>query len=86
VLLAAEASDGETYAFLIIGILGVVISAAVYLVPGVFDAATRARLRISGQPEDDERTLARDRQRRRFIALILGIGSAAVLIRAITLL
>jgi hypothetical protein len=85
-LLAAGASDGETYAFLVIGVLGVIISAAVYFVPGVFDAATRMRLRMSGQPEDDQRTLERDRQRRRFIALILGIGSAAVLIRAITLL
>jgi hypothetical protein len=71
--------NGETAAFLVIGVLGLAFGAAVYLVPGVFDAATRLRLRMLGLPEDDERTLARDRSRRRFIALILVVGSAAIL-------
>jgi hypothetical protein len=56
----------------------------VYLLPGLFDAATRLRLRMQGLPEDDERVLERDRSRRRFIALVLGIGSAAVLVQALT--
>jgi hypothetical protein len=37
-----------------------------------------------GQPEDDEVTLERDRSRRRFIALILAVGSAAFLARALS--
>ena len=77
-------ASGETAAFLVIGVLGIVLSAAVYLLPGVFDAATRLRLRMQGFPEDDERVLSRDRQRRRFIALVLGILSAAILITALT--
>ncbi|MEA2437993.1 MAG: hypothetical protein QOF65_2549 [Thermoleophilaceae bacterium] len=77
-------ASGETTAFLVIGVLGIVLSAAVYLLPGLFDAATRLRLRMQGLPEDDERVLERDRSRRRFIALVLGIGSAAVLVQALT--
>jgi hypothetical protein len=77
-------ASGETAAFLVIGVLGVVLGAAVYLLPGVFDAATRLRLRMQGLPDDDERVLSRDRQRRRFIALVLGILSAAILITALT--
>jgi hypothetical protein len=71
--------SGEDTAFLVIAILGLVLGAAVYLVPGVFDAATRLRLRMQGLPEDDEVTLEKDRSRRRFIALILCVGSAAIL-------
>ena len=77
-------ASGETAAFLVIGVLGIVLSAAVYLLPGVFDAATRLRLRMQGTPDEDERVLERDRSRRRFIALVLGIGSAAVLVQALT--
>jgi hypothetical protein len=80
----AAASHGEAVAFLIIGILGLVFAAAVYLVPGVFDAATRMRLRMQNLPEDDEATLEKDRSRRRFIALVLGIGSAAILANALS--
>jgi hypothetical protein len=72
-------TDGETYAFLAIGVLGLIFGGAVYLVPGVFDAATRLRLRMQGLPDDDKVTLERDRSRRRFIAMILAIGSAAIL-------
>ena len=77
-------ASGETAAFLVIGVLGIVLGAAVYLLPGLFDAATRLRLRMQGLPEDDESALARDRSRRRFIALVLAIGSAAVLAQAIS--
>jgi hypothetical protein len=77
-------TSGEATAFLVIGILGIVIGAAVYLVPGLFDAATRLRLRMLGLPEDDQRTLERDRSRRRFIALILLIGSGAILAQALS--
>jgi hypothetical protein len=78
------ARSGETTALLVIGVLGILFGAAVYLLPGLFDAATRLRLRMQGDPEDDERTLERDRSRRRFIALILVIGSAAILAQAIS--
>jgi len=44
------------------------------------------RLRSQGIPEDDPVALRRDRERRRFIAMVLGVGSAAILIRALTLL
>ena len=77
-------AHGETLAFLVIGVLGSLLSAAVYLIPGVFDAATRLRLRMQGMADDDERILARDRQRRRFIALVLGILSLAILVTALT--
>ena len=77
-------ASGETAAFLVIGVLGSLLSAAVYLLPGWFDAATRLRLRMQGLPDDDERVISKDRQRRRFIALVLGIGSAAVLLTALT--
>jgi hypothetical protein len=76
--------NGETAAFLVIGVLGVAIGAATYFVPTLFDGATRMRLRSQGLPEDDEVALERDRARRRFIAMILGIGSAAVLVQALT--
>ena len=76
-------ASGETAAFLVIGVLGIVLGAAVYLLPGLFDAATRLRLRMQGLPDDDERVLARDRQRRRFIALVLGVLSAAILLTAL---
>jgi hypothetical protein len=82
--LAATSGSGETVAFLIIGVLGVILGAAVYLVPGVFDAATRFRLRMQGRPQDDERTLERDRQRRRFIAFVLAIGSTVILVQGVT--
>jgi hypothetical protein len=78
------AASGETVAFLVIGVLGIALGAAVYLVPGLFDAATRMRLRMQGLPENDEVALERDRSRRRFIAMVLAIGSAAVLIQALT--
>jgi hypothetical protein len=77
-------SSGENTAFLVIGVLGLILGAAVYLAPGVFDAATRLRLRWSGQPEDNQVELERDRSRRRFIALILSVGSAAILAQAIS--
>jgi hypothetical protein len=73
------AISGEDTAFLVIAILGLILGAAVYLAPGVFDAATRLRLRMQGLPDDDQVTLERDRSRRRFIALILCVGSAAIL-------
>ena len=76
-------ASGETAAFLVIGVLGIVLGAAVYLLPGLFDAATRLRLRMQGLPDDDERVLSRDRQRRRFIALVLGVLSAAILLTAL---
>lgn len=83
-LAAASNGNGETIVFFIIGVVGIAISAAVYLVPGVFDAATRMRLRMQNMDEDNERALERDRQRRRFIALILGIGSAVILLQGLT--
>jgi hypothetical protein len=82
VILAA--TSGDSTAFIVIGVLGLVLGAAVYLVPGIFDAATRLRLRMLGQPDDDEVTLERDRSRRRFIALILVVGSAAILAQALS--
>jgi ABC-type uncharacterized transport system permease subunit len=78
------AHSGETAAFIVIGVLGVLFGAAVYLVPGLFDSATRLRLRMLGEREDDPRTLERDRARRRFIALVLVVGSAAILAQAIS--
>jgi hypothetical protein len=77
-------SSGENTAFIVIGVLGLILGGAVYLVPGVFDAATRLRLRMLGQPEDNQVELERDRSRRRFIALILSVGSAAVLAQALS--
>ena len=76
-------AHGETISFLIIGVLGLVLCAAVFLVPRVFDAATRMRLRMQGLPEDNKVALERDRARRRFIATVLGIGSAAMLVTAL---
>ena len=81
--LLASAS-GQTAAFLVIGVLGIVLSAAVFLVPSLFDAATRLRLRMQNLPENSPRTLEKDRQRRRFIATILGIGSTVILLQALT--
>ena len=72
-------AHGEAISFLVIGVLGLVLCAAVFFVPRVFDAATRLRLRMLGLPDDDERTLERDRTRRRFIAMILVIGSTVIL-------
>jgi hypothetical protein len=69
-------AHGEAVAFLVIGILGSLLSAGVFLVPGAFDAATRMRLRMQGLPDDDER--------RRFIATVLGVGSLAMLATALT--
>jgi TctA family transporter len=77
-------AHGEAVGLLVIGILGGLLSAAVFLVPGVFDAATRMRLRTQGLRDDDERVLSRDRQRRRFIAMVLGVGSLAMLATALT--
>jgi hypothetical protein len=82
-VIAASTHD-QAVPFLVIGVLGILLSAAVYLVPGVFDAATRLRLRMEGRPDDDERVLSRDRQRRRFIAMVLGVGAAAILLVALT--
>ena len=76
-------ANGETAAFLVIGVLGVVLSLAVYLLPGVFDAATRLRLRMQSVRDDDARILEKDRSRRRFIAMVLGILSAAILATAL---
>jgi hypothetical protein len=78
------AVTGDTVGFLVVGVLGVALGAAVYLVPGLFDAATRLRLRMQGLPDDDKVALERDRARRRFIAMVLGVGSAAILIQALT--
>lgn len=75
---------GDTAAFLVIGLLGVILSAAVFLLPGVFDAATRMRLRMQGLRDDNEPALARDRQRRRFIAMVLGVVSVLILAQALT--
>jgi hypothetical protein len=77
-------TSGENAAFLVIGVLGIVLSAAVFLVPSLFDAATRLRLRMQNLPEDSQRTLEKDRQRRRFIATILGIGSTVILLQGLT--
>jgi len=77
-------ASGQTAAFLVIGVLGSLVSAAVFLLPGVFDAATRMRLRSQGLPDDDEAALSRDRERRRFIAMVLGVVSAAILVSALT--
>jgi hypothetical protein len=71
--------SGEDTAFLVISVLGLILGGAVYLTPGIFDAATRLRLRMQGLPDDDQVTLEKDRSRRRFIALILCVGSAAIL-------
>jgi hypothetical protein len=78
------AVSGETVAFLVIGVLGIVLSLAVFRVPALFDAATRMRLRSQGMDENDQVALRRDRERRRFIAMVLGIGSAAILIQSLT--
>jgi hypothetical protein len=77
-------TSGENAAFLVVGVLGLILGGSVYLFPAVFDAATRLRLRWLGQPEDDEATLEKDRSRRRFIALILCVGSAAILAQALS--
>lgn len=82
--LVAATGGGDTAAFVVIGVLGLIFGAAVYLLPGIFDAATRLRLRMLGLPEDDERTLERDRSRRRFIAMILVVGSAAILAQGLS--
>jgi hypothetical protein len=82
IVLAAE--NGETVAFLIVGVLGVAIGAATYFVPTLFDGATRMRLRSQGLPDDDEVALKKDRDRRRFIAMIMGVVSAAILVQALT--
>lgn len=71
--------DSEDAVFLVISVLGLALGAAVYLTPGLFDGATRMRLRAQGLDENDEGILAKDRSRRRFIALVLCIGSAAIL-------
>jgi hypothetical protein len=78
------AASSETIAFLVIGVLGIALSLAVFRVPALFDAATRMRLRSQGLNENDEVALRRDRERRRFIAMVLGIGSAAILIQSLT--
>jgi hypothetical protein len=78
------AASGETVAFLIVGVLGVAIGAATYFVPPLFDGATRMRLRSQGLPDDDEAALQRDRDRRRLIAMIMGVVSAAILLQALT--
>jgi hypothetical protein len=77
VILASASSENVVY--LVISILGLIFGASVYLAPGVFDSATRLRLRMQGLPDDNEETLAKDRTRRRFIALILCVASAAIL-------
>jgi hypothetical protein len=82
VILAA--SHGDTTAFLVIGVLGLILGAAVYLAPGIFDAATRLRLRMQGLPDDNQAAIERDRSRRRFIALVLVVGSSAILAQAIS--
>jgi hypothetical protein len=82
VILAASGTDNTI--FIVIGVLGLILGSAVYLAPGVFDAATRLRLRMQDQPEDNEVELERDRTRRRFIALILCVGSAAILAQSIS--
>ena len=82
-MLLTAASTSETVPLLVVAVLGLIIATLVYLVPGLFDAATRLRLRMQGLPEDDEATLERDRTRRRFIALVLAVGSGAILADAL---
>ena len=72
--LAAAITHTETVVFVVLGVLGLIFGGSVYMFPGVFDAATRLRLRMQGLDQDDARTLERDRSRRRFIALILSVG------------
>lgn len=84
ILAASGGGNGETIAFFVIGVLGIAISAAVFLVPQLFDAATRWRLRMQDMDENNERTLARDRERRRFIAIVLGVGSTVILMQGVT--
>jgi hypothetical protein len=83
VTIVAAGGTGETAALLVIGVLGILFGSAVYLVPGIFDSATRMRLRMQGLPDDDERTLERDRVRRRFIGLVLGVGSVVILVQGL---
>jgi hypothetical protein len=78
------AATGEDLTFLVIGVLGVAIGAATYFRPTLFDGATRMRLRSQGLPDDNEVALKKDRDRRRFIAMILGVISAAILVQALT--
>jgi hypothetical protein len=78
------AVNGETVAFLIVGVLGIVMGLACWFVPTLFDGATRMRLRSQGLRDDDEVALQRDRDRRRFIGIILGVVSAAILLQALT--
>jgi hypothetical protein len=78
------AAGSQTAAFLTIGVLGILVSASVYLAPGFYDRVTRARLRMLNLDENDQRTLDKDRQRRRLIALILSIFSLLILIQGLT--
>jgi hypothetical protein len=76
------AASSETVAFLIVGVLGIAMGLICYFRPGVFDGATRARLRSQGLP-DDEAAVKRDRDRRRLIGSILGVVSAVILVQAL---
>lgn len=78
------AAGGETAAFITIGVLGALVSISVFAAPGFYDRITRARQRMMDLPEDDQRTLDRDRSRRRFIATILLVGSLVVVLQGLT--
>jgi hypothetical protein len=77
------AASSENAAFLVVGVLGTVIGAATYFKPTIFDGATRMRLRSQGLRDDDEVALKRDRDRRRFIGMIMGVVSVVILIQAL---
>jgi hypothetical protein len=77
------AASGETVAFLVVGVLGVAIGAATYFRPTLFDGATRMRLRSQGMRDDDEVALQKDRDRRRFIGMIMGVVSLVILVQTL---
>jgi hypothetical protein len=78
------ASHESSTVLLVIGVVGLIFGAVVYLAPGALDAVTRMRLRMEGERDDDQAALERDRSRRRLIALILAIGSAAILAQGLS--
>lgn len=83
-IMLVAAAGSQTAAFLTIGVLGIIVSASVFLVPGFYERVTRARQRMLDLDENDQHTLDRDRSRRRLIAMILGIFSAAILVQGLT--
>jgi hypothetical protein len=83
-MIPLAAADGETAAFLVIGVLGVLMSISVFAVPQLYDRISRARIRMLDETPDEQRTLDRDRARRRFIAMILGVFSLVILVQGLT--